>query len=151
MRMGSIGVAVVAGIAIGIISAGLTESKGLRRLNLPGRNDDLPYSHAVVVGKTVWVAGTIGVDPETGRAPEDPAEEIRLALNGMKRKLELAGVTMDDLVRVQVFCSDISLYDQFNGIYRTYFKEGFPARAFIGSGKLLRGGRFELQGIAVRR
>jgi enamine deaminase RidA (YjgF/YER057c/UK114 family) len=58
---------------------------------------------------------------------------------------------MDDLVAVQVFCSDISLYDEFNAIYRTYFSGGFPTRAFIGSGKLLRGGRFEVQGIAVKR
>ena len=58
---------------------------------------------------------------------------------------------MDDLVSVQIFCSDLSLYDEFNAIYRTYFKKGFPARAFIGNGPVLRGGRFEVQGTAVKR
>lgn len=58
---------------------------------------------------------------------------------------------MDDLVSMQVFCPDLSLYDKFNEIYRTYFTRHFPARAFIGSGPLLRGARFEAQGIAGKR
>ena len=127
-----------------------TESS-LTRLNLSGRSDDLPYSHAVVAGETIYVAGTIGVDPDTGKPPADPMAEARLALDGMKAKLELAGASMDDLVSVQVFCPDLSLYESFNEVYRTYFEDGFPARAFIGSGPLLRGGRFEINGIAAKR
>jgi hypothetical protein len=50
-----------------------------------------------------------------------------------------------------VFCPDLTLCQEFNEIYRTYFIKDFPARAFIGSGPLLRGGHFEMQGIAVRR
>ena len=68
----------------------------------------------------------------------------------MKRKLEIAGATMDDLVTVQIFCSDVSLYGDFNAIYRTYFKDRFPSRSFIGSGPLLRGARFEINGVAVK-
>jgi enamine deaminase RidA (YjgF/YER057c/UK114 family) len=58
---------------------------------------------------------------------------------------------MDDLVFVQIFCSDVAHYGAFNEVYRSYFKREFPARAFIGSGKLLFDARFELQGIAVKR
>ena len=121
-----------------------------RHLNLPGVNTGLPYSHAVLAGDTLYVAGTIGLDPETGRPPADAKEEARLALDGIEDKLALAGMTMDDLVSVQVFCPDLSLYDPFNEVYRTYFEKSFPARAFVGSGPLLRGGRFEVNGIAVR-
>ena len=121
----------------------------LKRLSLPGRSDSRPFSHAIVAGRTVYVAGTIGVDPETGAPPVDPMDEARLALDGMKAKLALAGATMDDLVSVEVFCPDLSLYADFNAVYATYFDEGFPARAFIGSGPLLRGGRFEVSGVAV--
>jgi enamine deaminase RidA (YjgF/YER057c/UK114 family) len=60
-------------------------------------------------------------------------------------------MTMDDLVTVQVFCPDLSLYDKFNAIYRTYFSKNFPARAFLGSGPLLRGGHFEIVGIAIKQ
>jgi enamine deaminase RidA (YjgF/YER057c/UK114 family) len=69
----------------------------------------------------------------------------------MKSRLEMVGMTMDDLVTVQIFCPDLSLYDAFNEVYRTYFKDHYPARGFIGSGPLLRGGRFEVMGVAVKQ
>ena len=122
-----------------------------KHLMLPNRKDTLPFSDGVLVGDTLYLAGKIGVDPETGKAPEDVEKEIRILLDGMKTTLAAAGMTMDDLVSVQIFCPDLSLYDKFNEIYRTYFDKNFPARAFIGSGPLLRGGRFEAQGIAIRR
>lgn len=120
--------------------------------NRPGRGDDRIYNDLVTVGDTVYVAGTIGVDPATGQAPTDPEKEIRLALDGVAAKLALADLTMDDLVSVQIFCSDLSLYDTFNGIWRTYFSapEHMPVRAFLGSGPILRNGRFEICCIAVR-
>ena len=121
-----------------------------RHIVLPTRKDTLPYSDGVLVGDTLYLAGRIGIDPETGKPPTELEKEIRLLLDGMKATLKEANMTMDDLVSVQVFCPDLSLYEKFNEIYRTYFIKDFPARAFIGSGPLLRGGRFEAQGIAVR-
>lgn len=128
-----------------------TTASATRHIVLPGRTDTLPYSDGVLVGDTLYLAGRIGIDPETGRPPEEIETEIRLLLDGMKTSLGAAGLTMDDLVSVQIFCPDLSFYEKFNEVYRTYFNKGFPARAFIGSGPLLRGGRFEVQGIAVRR
>jgi 2-iminobutanoate/2-iminopropanoate deaminase len=123
----------------------------MRFIVLPNRKDTLPYSDAVLAGNTLYLAGKIGIDPETGKPPAELEKEIRFLLDGMKATLKEASMTMDDLVSVQVFCPDLSLYEKFNEIYRTYFIKDFPARAFIGSGPLLRGGRFEAQGIAVRR
>lgn len=111
----------------------------------------LPFSSGVLVGNTLYLAGTIGLDPETGLPPDDLEQEIRLALDDIKETLKQAGMTMDDLVTVTVYCPDLSLYDRFNSVYRTYFTGDFPARAFIGSGPLLRGGHFEIQAIAVKR
>ena len=71
-------------------------------------------------------------------------------MESFKATLAAAGMTMDDLVSVTVYCPDLTLYDAFNAVYRTYFEGDFPARAFIGSGPLLFGMRFEMQGIAVR-
>jgi len=119
-------------------------------INLPGRTDSVPFSHAVRVGNTLYLAGRIGLDPTTGQPPEDVETEVRLVLDGMNRVLELAGMSMDDLVTVQVFCPDVSLYEQFNAVYATYFTDHRPARAFIGSGPLLLGARFEVQGVAAR-
>lgn len=142
---------VVLAAIIVALAAAPQKSAERKHLNAPARGDDLPFSDAVLVADTLYLSGWIGIDPETGRAPADITKEITLLMDGMKRKLELAGMTMDDLVTVQVFCTDLALYDQFNAIYRTYFKEDFPARAFIGAGSLLRDGHFEIQGTAVRK
>jgi len=110
-----------------------------------------PFSEAVLVGNTLYIAGHIGVDPKTGKPGATPEEEARLVMESLKRTVEAAGLGMDDMVSVQVFCSDVSVFDAFNSVYRTYFHGNYPARAFIGSGKLLFGARFEVQGIAVKK
>ncbi len=129
----------------------VTKAQGPRYINLPGRSDDLPYSNAVLVGDTLYLAGDIGIDPETGVPPDSIEKEVRIVMDSMKQRLEMVGMTMDDLVNVRVYCPDLSLYEEFNAVYRTYFKEHFPARAFIGSGPLLSGGHFEVTGIAVKK
>ena len=65
--------------------------------------------------------------------------------------LDYESMSMDDLVMVNVHCPDLSLYNDFNEVYRTYFTDHFPARAFLGSGPLLLGGHFEATAIAVRQ
>lgn len=110
--------------------------------------DNLPFSDAVWHGDTLYLCGHIGLDAKTGRPPATAEEEARLVMDGVKRTLETAGLGMDDLLSVQIFCSDVTLFAEFNAVYRTYFKGEFPARAFLGSGKLLFDARFEVQGIA---
>lgn len=123
-----------------------------RYINNPGRTDKNPYSNAVLAGDTLYLAGAIGLDPKTGKPPDSVEQEVRNVMDGMKQRLEMAGMTMDDVVWVQVFCPDLSLYDKFNAVYRTYFKEDrLPARAFVGSGTLLAGGHFEVMATAVKR
>ena len=139
-------------LTIGLAAACSSDRSPSRRvINLPGKRADLPYSHGVVLGNTLYLGGRIGLDPKTSLPPDDLEQEIRLALDGMRATLAEAGMTMDDLVYVTVYCPDLSLYDQFNRVYRTYFTGEFPARAFVGSGPLLFGGHFEVQGIAVKR
>jgi 2-iminobutanoate/2-iminopropanoate deaminase len=110
-----------------------------------------PFSEAVLQSDTLYVGGHIGLDPQTGKPGATAEEEARLVMESVKRTVETGGMTMDDLVTVTVYCSDVSHYDAFNGVYRTYFHGSFPARAFIGSGKLLFGARFEVQGTAVKK
>jgi len=121
-----------------------------RYINLPNRPVQAPFSDGVLIGDTLFIAGRIGVDPKTGKPPDDVEQEIKILLDGFKSVLKEAGMTMDDLASVQVFCPDLSLYDKFNSVYRGYFGKEYPARAFIGSGPLLRGGHFEMMGIAVK-
>lgn len=111
----------------------------------------MPFSDAVLVdGKTLYLSGRIGLIAGTTTVPESAEEEAHLVMQEIQRVLAMVGLTMDHLVSLQIFCSDVSLFDRFNVIYRTYFTGKLPARAFLGSGPLLFGARFELQGIAVK-
>lgn len=128
-----------------------SEKSGHRYINLPTRPSTAPFSNAVLAGNTLYISGNIGLDPKTRKPPEDLEQEIRMVLDQMKTTLGEAGMTMDDVVSVQVFCPDLSLYEKYNAIYRTYFSTDLPARSFIGSGPLLFGGHFEVNAIAVKR
>lgn len=133
--------------------AASASSQPARRYIAPRSNADAtlaPFSGAVQVGNTLYLSGAIGIDANQ-RVPDTAEGEAAAVLNSIKATLERAGMTMDDLVFVQVFCSNVAHYDAFNKVYRTYFKQEFPARAFIGSGTLLFNARFEVQGIAVKR
>lgn len=108
-----------------------------------------PFSGAAWVGSTLYLSGNLGLGPNQS-VPATAEEEARNVLDNIKATLEAAGLTMDDLVSVQVFASDVSDYAAFNTVYRTYFTKTFPARAFVGVGTLLFGARFEVMGIAAR-
>jgi len=108
-----------------------------------------PFRGAVWVDNTFYVSGMLGL--EGGQVPETAEQEAANVLDAIKAVLEGEGLTMDDLVVVQVYASDVADYAAFNDVYRTYFTSEFPARAFLGSGTLLFGARFEVMGTAVRR
>lgn len=125
-------------------------SENRRYINLPNRPPNLPFSDGVLVGNTLYISGRIGIDPLTGVAPESTAAELKLLFDGFQAVLREAGMTMDDLVWVQVYSPDVSLWEEFNAAYVKRFSRELPARAFLGSGKLLLKGRFEMLGVAVK-
>ena len=102
------------------------------------------FRSAVVVGDTAYLSGVLG----SGETAEAAAT---VGLNAFKNALTASGMTMDDIVQIQVFCPDIAMYADFNKVYRTFFTKEFPARAFLGSGTLLNNAKFEIIGIAVKR
>src|ERR1700757_944095 len=79
--------------------------------HFPPGSTAAPFSDAVRTGDTLYVAGHLGIDPQT---------EARLVMDAVQRTLERAGFTMDDLVSVTVYCTDLGLYDTFNTIYARY-------------------------------
>jgi 2-iminobutanoate/2-iminopropanoate deaminase len=103
-----------------------------------------PFSGAVLAGDTLYLSGMLG----TG---DNATAAARNVLASMRTTLEGAGMTMDDLVMVQIFTADLAYYNDFNAVYRTFFTKEYPARAFIGAGSLLNNGKFEVMGIAVKR
>src|SRR5579872_5113545 len=105
-------------------------------LNLPTRPAGLPFSDAVLAGDTLYISGRIGFVPGTMQLPKDAAQEAGYLLDGFAAVLALAKMQMDDLVYLQVFCPDVSLFDCFNREYLRHFHRELPARAFLGSGPL---------------
>ena len=108
-----------------------------------------PFSGAVLAGGTLYVSGALGL--VDGKVPDDPADEARAVMDAIKVQVEAAGMTMDDIVFVQIFCSDVAHYGAFNAVYRTYFTKEYPARAFLGAGTLLFDARFEVLATAIKR
>ena len=145
-----IAISALAVFALGSAGVAAQDSRRYIDPRTPADTGQPPFSAAVQVGDTLYLSGEIGID-ENQKVPDTAEGEARLLLERFQATLKKAGYTMDDLVFVQVFCSDVKHYDAFNAVYRGYFTREFPARAFIGSGRLLFDARFELQGIAVKR
>lgn len=126
-------------------------AKQRRYVPPPSGFGPLPFSNGVLVGDTFYMSGHIGFDPATKKIPDVLEREIECLMTSLVDTLAKAGLGLDDLVYLQIFCPDVSLFERFNTVYRKYIKEPFPARAFLGSGPLLFGAHFEVQGIAVKK
>jgi 2-iminobutanoate/2-iminopropanoate deaminase len=108
-----------------------------------------PYSQAVVVGNTVYVAGQGGFDPASGKlANATFEEEVTRTFENVKAILAAAGATMSDVVKVNVYLTDLNNFGRMNEIYKKYFVADFPARATVGSSLLL-GTQIEIDCVAV--
>jgi reactive intermediate/imine deaminase len=142
---------ILAGLVVGLAFASAADLAA-QRSYVGGRNADeegTPFSQAVWIDDTLYLSGMLGL--AGGGVPDTAAEETANVMNNIQRVLESEGLTMDHLVSVQIFASDVEDYQEFNEVYRTYFTKTFPARAFIGSGTLLFNARFEIQAIASRK
>lgn len=148
MKLRKIIVAVL--LLVFCVAAGAADRKYIVKSRSADRKT-LPFSEGVLVGNSLYIAGHVGLDPKTDMPPASAEQEARLVMDGIKQTVESAGLSMDDVVSMQVFCTDLKLYDTFNGIYKTYFHHDYPARAFLGAANLLRGARYEVMGIAVKR
>jgi len=107
------------------------------------------YSASVDMDGTLYVSGVSdNTDPATGKTSANAAIGAKVVMDNVKHAVETAGYSMDDLVWVQIFATDLNSYADFNAAYRTYFKGPLPARAFIGAGSLLGGAHYEVMAIA---
>ena len=112
-----------------------------------------PYSQAIKVDKTLYIAGICGEKPvswELAGGGEDIKEETRQLMENLKAICEEAGGTIDDIVSVQLFLKDPAIMPEFNEVYRSYFKEGqLPTRiAAVINGFIGTKANFEVNAIA---
>ncbi|HLK47316.1 MAG TPA: RidA family protein [Bryobacteraceae bacterium] len=95
-----------------------------------------PFNPAVLVDGTLYVSGQIGRDLKTQKVPEDFDAEVRQALDNIGIILREARMSYADVVSVQVYLTDMNLFQRMNNIYTTYFKTDRPARTTLGVAKL---------------
>lgn len=110
-----------------------------------------PFSASVLAGDTLYIGGVLDLDPATHQPGTSPEQSARLVMEAFRRSVEQAGLTMDDLVMVQVYATDLSSFGAFGAVYQGYFTGPLPARTFVGVSGLMGGAHFEVTGIAVRR
>lgn len=109
-----------------------------------------PYSQAVVAAPFVFVSGQLGLDPASGElAGDDLEHQARQALENLKQVLVAAGSSLEQVVAVEVFLTDMGKFAAFNAIYAAYFSTHKPARAAIEVSALPKGGCVELKCTAV--
>ncbi|HEX4376745.1 MAG TPA: RidA family protein [Steroidobacteraceae bacterium] len=104
------------------------------------------YSQAVRAGNTVYVSGQIPLDPATGQLISGDIEaEIRRVFDNLKAIATAAGGSLANVVKVNVFLTDLSHFAKLNEIMAGYFQEPYPARAALGVASLPKGARVEVE------
>ena len=109
-----------------------------------------PYSQATRAGNQVFFSGQIPLDPATGDLVEgDIAAQARRAFDNLKAVCEAAGGSMDGIVRVGLYLTDLSQFAQVNAVMGEYFAQPYPARSTIEVSALPKGAGFEVDALMV--
>ncbi len=110
-----------------------------------------PYSQAIQVGNTLYVAGQIAIVPATGQIVEGGIEpQTRQVIENIRAISHAAGFRLEHVVQAQVFLADLNDFAEFNRVYAEYFPTNPPARATVQAARLPRDARIEIMVIAVR-
>ena len=108
-----------------------------------------PYSQACASRDLLFVSGQIGLDPASGRMPDHLEDQARQALENLGAILRSAGLGIEDLVMVNVYMTDLEMFDRFNRIYADKLVDHRPSRAVVEVSRLPKGAKVEISGIAA--
>ncbi len=109
-----------------------------------------PYSQAVRAGNLLFISGQLPIDPASGQMPASAAAQTERSLENVKAILEAAGMTMADVVKVNVFMADLSEFATMNEVYGRYFSTPFPARAAVEVSRLPKDALVEIEAVACK-
>ncbi len=107
------------------------------------------YSQAVRAGGTVYLSGQIGLDPVSMQLVEGIEAQVHRVFANLKAVAEAAGGSLGDVVKLNVFLTDLSHFALVNTIMAEYFSQPYPARAAVGVASLPRGALVEADGVLV--
>jgi len=110
-----------------------------------------PYSQAVSINGTVYISAQVPIDPKTGNLVNGGImEQTHQVLKNVSNILEAAGMSLSDVVKVNVFLKDMDNFGKMNEVYKEYFEEGkYPARAIISVKELPLGAELGIECIAI--
>lgn len=109
-----------------------------------------PYSQAVMVDRTLYVSGQLGMDPASGILVDGGVQaQAKQALINMGEILKAAGCGYDNVVKTTVLLADMNDFTSVNDVYKQFFSSNFPARAAYQVAALPRGGLVEIEAVAV--
>jgi 2-iminobutanoate/2-iminopropanoate deaminase len=94
-------------------------------------NRNMPFSTVVGFGDLVFVSGLVGRNPETGQIAADISEQTRQTLANVEAQLDMAGISLANVLKATVFITDMALVQEMNQAYREIFGEGLPARSCV--------------------
>lgn len=107
------------------------------------------YSQAIVTGDLVFCSGQIPLDPGTGEIVSgDLGEQTKRVMDNLAAVLRAAGSSLEQVVKVTAFLTDMNDFPEFNEVYSGYFDSGPPARATVGVAALPKGARVEVECVA---
>ncbi|MCL6590767.1 MAG: RidA family protein [Firmicutes bacterium] len=109
-----------------------------------------PYSQAILAGNLLFISGQLGLTPKGFMAAPEAAIQARQALENIKAILAAAGLSMADVVKTTVFLVDLNDFGAVNQLYEEYFQAPYPARACVQVAALPKGGRVEIEAVAVK-
>jgi len=130
-----------------------SESNGLKKVIATDQAPKAigPYSQAILVDGTLYLAGQIALDPSSGKLVEGGIEvQTRRVMQNLNAVLDAAGYQFDDVVQTQVFLSNLNHYKAMNSVYATYFEERPPARAVVEAARIPRDALVEIMMVAQR-
>ncbi len=108
-----------------------------------------PYSRAAWAGNILYLSGQLGIDPATNKLAEGGvAAETQHLLKGLSAVLEVAGLTMGDVVKANVYLTDMGRFAEMNKVYETFFEAPYPARTTVAVAALPGGGHVEIELVA---
>ena len=105
------------------------------------------YSQAVKVGSAVYLSGQIGLDPTTMQVVEGIEAQVHRVFSNLRAVAEAAGGSLADMVKLNIFLTDLGNFALVNSIMTEYFTEPYPARAAVGVASLPRGALIEADGV----
>ncbi|PPC83660.1 MAG: reactive intermediate/imine deaminase [Methylotenera sp.] len=107
------------------------------------------YSQAVKVGNTVYLSGQIGLDPVTMQMVDGIEAQVHRVFSNLKAVANAAGGSLTDVVKLNIFLTDLSHFTLVNTIMAEYFSQPYPARAAVGVASLPRNALVEADGVMV--